>query len=121
VRVPALIAALPFLRDHPGADTTSVAELGDGAPKFIEGLVTELAGPGLRLEARLPAGSGDRVLVVFPLAAGGAATRRGARGCHRPREYCRPLQASVAVELVGRRAGSTRWKSHGGDCVLCGR
>jgi len=105
VRVPARIAALPFLRDHPAADATRVAERGDGAPTFIEGLVTELAGPGLRLETRLPVVSGDRILVVFQLAAGGAGGRAPQRTVATVGrvKHCQAGEQglSIAVELVG--------------------
>jgi hypothetical protein len=38
-----------------------------GAPEFIPAVVTELAGPGLCVEAPLKAKVGDRVLVIFSL------------------------------------------------------
>lgn len=38
-----------------------------GPPEFFPAIVTELAGPGLRVEAALKAGVGDKVLVVFKL------------------------------------------------------
>jgi hypothetical protein len=38
-----------------------------GPPEFVPAVVTELAGPGLRIESRLQVKEGERVLVVFSL------------------------------------------------------
>ena len=38
-----------------------------GPPKFASAVVTELAGPGLRVETRLEAKVGDRILVMLRL------------------------------------------------------
>jgi len=38
-----------------------------GPPEFVAGVVTELAGPGLRIESALAVDVGERVLVVFSL------------------------------------------------------
>ena len=79
LRVPvvmsAFIAAFPFERlcdeskrddlDEDGFQQTQA--LIWGPPEFIPALVTELAGPGLRIETSLDVKVGDRVLVVFNL------------------------------------------------------
>jgi hypothetical protein len=94
VRAPALVAHWPFLRGGPAAgEATAVPERdlphlgsllqgadGQGAvdaspmaeyvPQFVESTVTELAGPGLRIETLLQVQVDDRVLVVFRLADG---------------------------------------------------
>jgi len=70
VRAPALLAHLPFLRrDSVGGET----------PVFIESTVTELAGPGLRIETTLQVQVDDRILVVFRLTEGTDAAPAGAR------------------------------------------
>ncbi len=79
VRARALVACLPLLQgevlaaeevspraeDREGEGTRP---LGEGRPRFVESTVTEFAGPGLRLETRLPVRVDDRVLVVVQLA-----------------------------------------------------
>lgn len=40
-------------------------DIGIGAPAFVQGVVTELAGPGLRIEVPMQIRPGERVLVVF--------------------------------------------------------
>ncbi len=88
VNRPALIAHFPFARTLPqtinhsrknGSKVTgasakahsepplSLSKGSWGAPEFIPAVVTELAGPGLRVEAPLKAKVGDRVLVIFGL------------------------------------------------------
>ncbi|MCJ7778315.1 MAG: hypothetical protein MUP16_08385, partial [Sedimentisphaerales bacterium] len=58
VRQPAFVACYPFARMQSNVE---------GPPEFVPGLVTELAGPGLRIEAPLQVKEGDRVLVIFRL------------------------------------------------------
>lgn len=58
VRKPAFIARFPFAKIH---------EPVWGPPEFVCAVVTELAGPGLRIESRLEVKGGERVLVVFSL------------------------------------------------------
>jgi hypothetical protein len=113
VHVPALIAALPFLKDaSTKEESSSVAleaaragALAESAPKFREGLVTELAGPGLRIESRLPVVAGDRVLIIFSLAGSEAAVparRRTVAVVGRVKRCQASEQGlSIAVELVG--------------------
>ena len=58
VRKPAFIARFPFAKS---------SEPLWGPPEFVPAIVTELAGPGLRIESRLEVEEGERVLVVFSL------------------------------------------------------
>jgi len=81
VNKPALIAHFPFARTLPQAAIDRKDKNGSkatrasakarsaswGAPEFIPAVVTELAGPGLCVEAPLKAKVGDRVLVIFRL------------------------------------------------------
>jgi hypothetical protein len=77
VQRPALIAHFPFAQtltdsdtgDEPAANAYSVqaSVLLLGLPEFVPAVVTELAGPGLRVESSLEAKTGQRVLVVFDL------------------------------------------------------
>ena len=62
VRLPAFVAKFPFTRG-PSADGKQ--EL--APPEFVEATVTELAGPGLRIEVPFEAGVGERVLVIMRL------------------------------------------------------
>ncbi len=73
------VASFPFLapRDETGAQRSRAAQPADGAghgadgswgpPTFVPAVITELAGPGLRVEAPLKVKSGDRMLVIFNL------------------------------------------------------
>ncbi|MHC4122108.1 MAG: PilZ domain-containing protein [Planctomycetota bacterium] len=56
VRKPAFIARFSFVKSF---------DLLWGPPKFVPAVVTELAGPGLRIESRLEVKEGERILVVF--------------------------------------------------------
>jgi hypothetical protein len=69
VNKPALIASFPFARMVAGDSDNSKIASGStwGPPEFIPAVVTELAGPGLRIEAPLEIKVGERVLVVFSL------------------------------------------------------
>jgi len=111
VAMPALVAVFPFMRRAvasvrraPGADDHT----GLGAPAFVRGMVTELAGPGLRLEAPLQARPGDRVLVVFKPTLSESASGPGAADEYIVEDvgqvrHCRPAEKgmSMAVELGG--------------------
>lgn len=125
VNRPAFIALFPFAKtvatesgsdkEHPETEQ-NLAVVSDASwtgPKFIPAVVTELAGPGLRLEAPLEVKVGDRVLVVFKLdeekdqdsalqETGGLQTSRIAQDIGEVR-HTRAIQDgfSVAVELVG--------------------
>jgi hypothetical protein len=76
VNKPTLIARFPFARTlQPEND--SVREIGEdsadissstwGPPEFVPASVTEMAGPGLRVEAPLDVKVGDRVIVILKL------------------------------------------------------
>ena len=77
VQRPALIAHFPFAqtladagdRDKPAANDHSAqaSVLSWGLPQFVPAVVTELAGPGLRIESSLEVKIGQRVLVAFEL------------------------------------------------------
>lgn len=58
VRKPAFVARFPFSKS---------SEPSCEPPEFFPAIVTELAGPGLRIESRLEVEEGERVLVVFSL------------------------------------------------------
>jgi len=77
VDIPAFVARFPFARVLPpgsvggndGLQTeqglASASSNSWGPPEFVPAVVTELAGPGLRIEVPLKVKVGDRVLVVF--------------------------------------------------------
>jgi hypothetical protein len=79
VNKPAFIARFPFAKTVSGSsdisEEGSEAEQGSadasvdswGPPEFIPAVVTELAGPGLRIEAPLEIKVGERILVVLRL------------------------------------------------------
>jgi hypothetical protein len=78
VNKPTLIARFPFAipasnKDNgkepsgTGADSAGASGEAFGPPEFIPASVTELAGPGLRIEAPLEVNVGDRVLVILKL------------------------------------------------------
>jgi hypothetical protein len=79
VNKPAFIARFPFAKTlvekddggEKGPETEqNSAGVSDGTwgpPEFVPAVVTELAGPGLRVEAPLEVEEGERVLVVFGL------------------------------------------------------
>jgi hypothetical protein len=76
VKKPTLIARFPFARilqpksesgKETGKDPTNISGNSWGPPEFVPASVTELAGPGLRIEAPLEVKVGDRVLVIFKL------------------------------------------------------
>ena len=72
VNKPTLIARFPFARTlQPENDSdrgpTNISESSWGPPEFVPASVTELAGPGLRVEAPLDVKVGDRVIVILKL------------------------------------------------------
>ena len=78
VNRPAFVARFPFARMLPNGDRIKAgsgagpgsvnSDSGSwGPPEFVPAVVTELAGPGLRIELPLEVKMGDRVLVVFKL------------------------------------------------------
>ncbi|MBW8039378.1 MAG: hypothetical protein FVQ85_05210 [Planctomycetes bacterium] len=79
VKMPAFIACFPFEKssienshisknefgvDHDLVETSAATW---GPPEFVPAVVTELAGPGLRIESELEVKTGERILVVFSL------------------------------------------------------
>lgn len=54
---PAYVARFPFVAQPKG----------DALPQFVPGILSEMAGPGLRIDSRLETQVGDRVLVVVQL------------------------------------------------------
>jgi hypothetical protein len=111
---PALIALLPFRREDPalpkevplGATGPRAERLSAGLPTFAEARVTELAGPGLRIETSLPLEPDDMILLVFALA------ESGPGDLHRPRrtfavagrvKHCQtvPHGISSGIQLSG--------------------
>jgi hypothetical protein len=66
VNKPAFIARFPFIRTLP-MTSANASDYTWGPPEFIPAVVTELGGPGLRIEAPLEVKVGERVLVAFSL------------------------------------------------------
>ncbi len=70
---PAFIARFPFARTLP-RDNDGVSQQGPaptwGPPQFVPAQVTELAGPGLRVEAPLEVKVGERVVVILKISDG---------------------------------------------------
>jgi hypothetical protein len=72
VNKPTFIARFPFARTlQPNSDSggslVNIPENSWGPPEFVSASVTELAGPGLRVEAPLDVKVSDRVLVIIKL------------------------------------------------------
>ena len=76
VNKPTLIARFPFARmlqpendsdRQIGKDSADISGTTWGPPEFVPASVTELAGPGLRVEAPLDVKVGDRVIVILKL------------------------------------------------------
>lgn len=117
VTMPALVARFPFARrDASMGGTLGPTEDGRGrismageAPVFVEGVIRELAGPGLRIDLPAQIPPGERVLVVLRPTEGVTQNESGTRregyiiediGQVRHSRVTR-TGASVAVELVG--------------------
>jgi hypothetical protein len=72
VNKPTFIARFPFARtlqpeNDNGRGCSNISENSWGPPEFVPASVTELAGPGLRVEAPLDVKVGDRVIVILKL------------------------------------------------------
>jgi hypothetical protein len=69
VNKPAFIACFTFAKTLAGNNSGKSKDASGrwGPPEFVPAVVTELAGPGLRIEAPLEVKAGERVLVVFKL------------------------------------------------------
>jgi len=117
VNSPALITRFPFVRKDSAAVEATLtaadfavatdANLPAGNPlSFVEGLVTELAGPGLRIETSFHAQPDDRVLVVFRLVERTGdnivAVRRTVAAVGRVK-HCQDTDRGslIAIELIG--------------------
>jgi len=129
VKQPAFIARFPFARAlTPGDDeisrqTQAHVSAGDwGPPEFVRAEVTEMAGPGLRMEAPLEVKVGERVVVILKIG-GQAPSVSAVRSDAVRRSHRMPLRAhyerivedigevrhaeatqngfSIAVELIG--------------------
>lgn len=92
VRVPtrrsAYAAAFPFIS----------LDASDAVPQFVSGALTEIGGPGLRLDVPLTAETGDRVLVVLEMGEG--KTIQGTGVVRRVLASHDEIQ-TIAVEMVG--------------------
>ena len=89
VQRPALVAHFPTVR--------SDFEGGPMTPEFVRGTVTELSGPGLRIESEIEVHRGDRVIVVFELEDGKVVQDIGEVRGYRDRGE----EHSIGVELIG--------------------
>ncbi len=73
VKLSAFIASFPFEKLSVESSPSGKNEPAEhnsaawGPPEFVPAVVTELAGPGLRIESSLDVKAGERVLVVFHL------------------------------------------------------
>jgi len=75
VRLRAFVARFPFMSPfdegvaggHDGPDLPEASAERCGPPRFVGAVVTEIAGPGLRIESALEVEPGERILVVFSL------------------------------------------------------
>lgn len=67
VNKPAFIASFPFARTLPANEKANAPGSTWGPPKFVPAVVTELAGPGLRIEVPLEVKVGERMLVLVRL------------------------------------------------------
>ena len=122
VNLRAFVARFPFMRtfEAAGADKGDSAGLPDasdktwGPPRFVPAVVTELAGPGLRVESPLDVEAGERILAVFSLdEQGGKESSRGEAGQGESRpvilegvgevRHVKAMEGglSIAVELTG--------------------
>ncbi|MDD5133956.1 MAG: hypothetical protein PHP01_00920 [Phycisphaerae bacterium] len=105
IRKQAFIAPFGFTRD---------IGLGVDLPEFRPAVLTEIGGPGVRLESDLPVSIGQRVLVVFELEQSGKSKyeRFGTEFAHSKKRLIQDVavvrnigrdneRQSIAVELVG--------------------
>ena len=119
----ALVALFPLVRGGvPGAVAAAAGpdpvgpsddarRGGLAVPEFADAVVTEVAGPGLRIRSSLHAREGDRVLVLFGAADGNALVEEGNDSGRPPCmaehigyvRHCQSVgdELSLAVELTG--------------------
>jgi hypothetical protein len=89
IEKPALVAYFPMV--------CAESSVGSMEPDFVRGKVTELSGPGLRIDSELTVLVGDRILVIFELEPGRFFEDVGVvRWCND-----RPMGSSMGVELIG--------------------
>jgi hypothetical protein len=111
VKQPAFIARFPFARTLPLSDDeisqqnqTHVSADTWGPPEFVPAEVTEMAGPGLRVEAPLEVKVGDRVVVILKLSESAGRIHQADQGGISPgpnTEQRRVIAASRVVEDIG--------------------
>jgi hypothetical protein len=93
VRKRAFIAQFPFAKS-----ARSILK----PPEFVPAVITELAGPGLRIESKLQVQTGQRVLVVFDLGEDGPGESKIVEDIGEIRHTRDiPDGLSIAVELTG--------------------
>jgi len=102
VKKPAFIASFPFARTLPSGKNNDESAAGDlpyswGPPEFVPATVTELAGPGLRIEAPIEVEAGERVLVILKMNEESAAGRQRVS----PRSGHKTARSSRIVEDIG--------------------
>lgn len=102
VKKPAFIASFPFARTLPSGENDGEWAAGDlpdswGPPEFVRAAVTELAGPGLRVEAPLEVKVGERVVVILKMKEESAADDRHISR----RSWRRTARSSRIVEDIG--------------------
>jgi len=120
VKQPAFIARFPFARTLPQGDDEisrqSQAHVSAGAwgpPEFVRAEVTEMAGPGLRVEAPLEVKVGERVVVILKIGEQPGKNSQADHGGVSPRPGAvqrRDIRTSKVVEDIGevRHAEATR-------------
>ena len=102
VKKPAFIASFPFAKALPSGKSNDESGTGNlpygwGPPEFVPATVTELAGPGLRLEAPIEVEVGERVLVILKMNEESAADRQR----FSPRSGHKTARPSRIVEDIG--------------------
>ncbi len=120
VKRPAFVAHFPFARRpvSPGRksmrsfrmyrSSASASDSDWGPPEFVPAVVTELAGPGLCVEAPLKLKVGDRVLVVFKLdeEEDQDSSRQESEG--EPRHFASQSEAAGAASTIVEDIGEVR-------------
>lgn len=111
VKQPAFIARFPFARTLPPSEAEVLAQSQAdvpadtwGPPEFVPAEVTEMAGPGLRVEAPLEVKVGDRVVVILKLSESTGKTPQPNPGGTSPgpdTEQRRTVKTSRVVEDIG--------------------
>jgi hypothetical protein len=102
VKKPAFIASFPFAKTLPSGENDDEWATGDlpdswGPPEFVRAAVTELAGPGLRIEAPLEVKVGERVVVILKMKEESAADDRHVS----PQSWRKTARSSRIVEDIG--------------------